>query len=167
MNAAEEELVLDLNAKRISPQEFLRQFRDADDGVVLAGQLLQEALASRRGDDADLALLVGFSFGFAPEHLPALIALEPADWHHSHEDVVLALDDLRSPAAVEALHHATQWIPAHLDFDFNRALAVKAIWALGKIDSEDATAALVQIAQDPNPLLAECAAKQIRRRQAG
>lgn len=167
MNAAEEELVLELAAERICPQEFLRQFRNADDGVVLTGQLLEEALASRRGDDAEMALLVGFSFGFAPEHLPALIALEPADWHHRHENVVLALDALRSPAAVAALHHATQWIPDYLDFDFNRALAVKAIWALGKIDGEEAAAALVQIAKGPNPILAGCAAKQIRRRQAG
>jgi HEAT repeat protein len=167
MNAAEEELVLELAAESISPQEFLRQFRNSEDGVVLTGQLLEEALASGRGDDAEMALLVGFSFGFAPEHLQALIALEPADWHHRHENVVLALDALRSPAAVEALLHATQWIPDYLEFDFNRALAVKAIWALGKIDSEDATAALVQIAQDPEPLLAECAAKQLHRRQAG
>ena len=65
------------------------------------------------------------------DHLDLLVQLASADWHHKHEDVVSALGQLRSPAAVEALYHAAWWVPDYLDFDESRALAVKAIWALG------------------------------------
>jgi hypothetical protein len=54
-----------------------------------------------------------------------------ADWHWSHEDVVTALGELRTPQVVDAIFHAAQGVPEHLAYGESRALAAKAISALG------------------------------------
>jgi hypothetical protein len=56
----------------------------------------------------------------------------------------------RAPTAVGALYRAAWWIPDYLDFDESRALAVKAIWALGGtpgIDADEARKRLL-VAED-------------------
>ncbi|HXR70550.1 HEAT repeat domain-containing protein, partial [Actinocrinis sp.] len=70
----------------------------------------------------------------------------------------------KSPETVDALYHATQWIPEYLDFDEARALAHKAIWALGGTPGPEATAALTRLLTDEDESLHEAAAKQLRRR---
>jgi hypothetical protein len=45
-------------------------------------------------------------------------------------------------------------------------LAVKAIWALGRIKGPEADAALNELVNDPDPILAKSAAEQIELRQA-
>lgn len=74
--------------------------------------------------------MVCFRFGFTDDHLQPLLTLAFADWHQRHEDVASALGKLRSPASVDALEHLARWIPAYLEFDEARALAVKAIGRL-------------------------------------
>ena len=70
-------------------------------------------------------------FGFTPEHLPLLLELASAEWHHSHEDVVWYLGDYRGPVVVNAL--IRDGVDArYLGFDESRALARKAVWALGR-----------------------------------
>ena len=165
MTSDEQKLILSLAAKSRHKDEFLRRFRQSNDGAKLTSELLNEAIASRDADDVEMALLVGFSFGFTDQHLTALKLLESVDWHARHEDVVSALDDLKSGSAVEALYHATQWGPEYLKFDKSRALAVKAIWALGKIEGAAAEDKLRQLAKEENPILRENAEKQIERRR--
>lgn len=43
------------------------------------------------GTDVEMALIVGFTYGFTREHLEPLLDLSPADWRQRHEDVVTAL----------------------------------------------------------------------------
>ncbi|WP_073814917.1 hypothetical protein [Streptomyces sp. CB02261] len=45
------------------------------------------------------------------------------------------------------------WIPEYLDFDENRALAVKAIWALGAIPGTEAREALEDLRDDENEII--------------
>ena len=116
--------------RRGSPEEVLRHYR-ATDGKVLGLSLLRDAVDREDGLDVEMALIVCATFGFTMGHLDLLVRLVWAGWHHKHEDVVSALSQLRAPAAVDALYHAAWWVPNYLDFDESRALAVKAIWALG------------------------------------
>ena len=88
-----------------------------------------------------------------------------ADWHVRHEDVVSALDKLRSPETVEVLFRATQWIPKSLEYDDSRALAVKAIWALGKIPGTEAETKLETLARFENTILRQNAVEQLERRR--
>ena len=153
------------STKSPAREEFLRRFRASTDGQKLSHELLIEAIESQDPTDVELSLVVGFIFGFTEQHLSVLLSLAPAPWHISHEDVISALGSLKTPKAVEALRGATKWIPDYLDYDENRALAVKAIWALGSIEGLEAEAALSELMHDPDPILASNATKQMKRRR--
>src|SRR5262245_29089389 len=123
---------------RIAKEDFLRSFPSAVEHGRLALKWLEEAYRAQNADDLLCALIIGGNFGFGLEHLDILCRLVGDDWHYSHEDVVEALDGLRTPDAVEVLFRATQWTPKSLEYDDSRALAVKAVWALGKIPGTEA-----------------------------
>jgi hypothetical protein len=144
----------------LSQDEFLRRF-GAPDGVALGLDLLRDAVERRDSLDVELALVVCFKFGFSVGHLQPLLALAFADWRQRHEDVAAALGRLKSPASVDALTHLPRWVPAYLDFDDARALAVKAIWALGGIGGDAAHAALTSLASSGSGVVAENAVAQL------
>jgi hypothetical protein len=147
-----------------SPEELLRHF-GTDDGQALGLSLLRDAVDRQDGLDVEMALVVCAVFGFTTDHLDPLLKLASADWHHKHEDVVSALGRLQSPAAVDALYHAAWWIPGYLDFDENRALAVKAIWALGGTPGAEAEQALRQLLGTESEIVREAASAQLKRRK--
>jgi hypothetical protein len=151
---------------RKTKDEFLRSFPLAVEHGSLALRWLQEAYDTRNADDLSAALIIGFSFGFDPEHKEILRHLIDEDWHYSHEDVVSALETWPTPDTVGALFRATQWIPKSLEYDDVRALAVKAIWALGKIPGIEAETKLETLARSENGTLRKNAMKQLQRRHA-
>jgi HEAT repeat protein len=142
--------------------DFLRGFGAAD-GMALGLDLLRDAVDRRDLLDVELALVVCFRFGFCDAHLELLVMLAWADWHQRHEDVASALAELRSPASVDALVHLAEWVPGYLEFDDARALAVKAIWALGGIGGEAAHKALESLASSPTGIVAESAVAQLEK----
>ncbi|MFF8382106.1 HEAT repeat domain-containing protein [Streptomyces kanasensis] len=138
--------------------EVLAHFGESDGGA-LALRLLRDA------DDVEMALLVHGAADASVEEFPEpLIELFPADRHGGHERIVSMLGELRSPETVPTLVEATRWIPEHLDFDEARALAVKAIWALGGIPGEEAREVLEGLRDDENEIIRENAVKQLARR---
>lgn len=150
----------------ISDMDLLRHF-EATDGRSLGLGLLHAALKDRSAVDVEAALIVCSAFGVGSEHLPLLIELLSADWHQQHENVVSLLDRLASPDAVDALLHAATWVPDYLDYDENRALATKAIWALGKINTDESRAALHELVLSDDDVVREEAASQIARLDKG
>ena len=149
----------------ITKEDFLHRFPPAIEHGRLALKWLEESYQTRNAEDLLCALIVGFNFGFGSEHLNVLSKLVAVDWHYSHEDVVDALDELRSPDTVEALFRATQWIPKSLGYDDSRALAVKAIWALGKISGSEAETRLEALARSEDPILRKTANEQLELRR--
>jgi hypothetical protein len=151
--------------RTIPTEEFASRFPSAIEHGTVAARLLEEACESKNPDDVQCALVVGHAFGFASDHVGILARLLEADWHVSHEDVVSALDRLRSPEGVNALYRATQWIPEYLSYDDSRALAVKAIWALGKLSGDEAEAVLHQLAASSDTVIQDAAKEQLQRRK--
>jgi hypothetical protein len=149
---------------QISKEEFVRRFPLAVAGGKLAPSWLEEAYKAQNAEELQCALAVGFTFGFAPEHKEIFRRLIGEDWHYSHEDVVSALETWPVPDTVEALFRATQWIPKSLEYDDSRALAVKAIWALGKIPGTEADASLKALARSDDIVLRKTAVEQLERR---
>lgn len=94
-------------------------------------------------------------------HVPALIALAEAPWHHRHEDVVHALQELRSPDSIAALERTAFSTHAYLAYDNNYALARKCTWALADIGSREAQEALMRIAKCGDPTIAAYAQKRL------
>ena len=148
-------------------EEFVREFRPSvDDRRKLSQELLEEAYAERDPIDVECALTVGFSFGLSAACLDVLMQLADADWHHSHEDVVSALDELQDKKAVDVLYRVALKRHEYLAFDKARALAVKAIWALGKISDASADEKLRLLAQSNEEIVKHGAIKQLERRGA-
>lgn len=151
-------------SRRGSPEDVLRHFGTSD-GRALGLHLLRDAADRQDGLDVEMALIVCATFGFTMDHLDLLVQLASADWHHKHEDVVSALGRLRAPEAVDALYHAAWWIPDYLDFDESRALAVKAIWALGGTPGAEAEQALKRLLSAEGEIVREAARAQLMRRE--
>jgi hypothetical protein len=156
--------ILPNGSRRVSKEDFVRQFPLALENGKLALRWLDEAYKARNADDLNCALTIGFTFGFAPAHKDILCRLVEEDWHYSHEDVVSALKTWPTPDTVEALFRATQWIPKSLEYDDHRALAVKAIWALGKIPGTEVETKLEALARSDNAILRKTAEEQLERR---
>jgi len=151
---------------RITKEEFLRRFPSAVECGRSALKWLQEAYETRNADDLHCAFIIGGNFGFAPQHKDILCRLIDEDWHYCHESVVSILSGLwPTPDTVEALFRATQWIPKSLEYDNAKALARKAIWALGKIPGPEAETKLETLAHSDDPVLRGWAVKQLERRR--
>ncbi|MGX1548537.1 HEAT repeat domain-containing protein [Streptomyces adustus] len=169
MTPEEQDLVMGLAVAPSSPptrtiDEVLAHFGESDGGV-LALRLLRDAMERRDADDVEMALIVhGAADASVEEFLEPLIELFPAEWHREHEDIVSMLGKLHSPKTVPTLVLATRWVPEHLDWDENRALAVKAIWALGAVPGTKAREALEGLRDDENEIIRENAVKQLTRR---
>lgn len=167
MTPDEREAVLSLvtypgSSRASSPEAVLRHF-GVTDGEALGLNLLRDALERQNGLNVELALIVCGIFGFTRDHLELLVRLSSADWHQRHEDVASGLGKLRNPDAVEALYKLTQWIPNYLEYDENRALATKAIWALGGTPGPEAEEKLRQLLESEDEILREDASEQLER----
>jgi len=145
-------------------REAVLQHFGESDGKALGLALLNDALVRQDGIDVEMALIVSSTFGFTESQVDPLVRLCSAEWHQKHEDVVAALGELRNPSAVPALYGATEWVPDYLDFDESRALARKAIWAIGKTPGDDAEAALKRLLGSDDEIVREEAWRQLRRR---
>lgn len=151
--------------KDIARDDILRHF-DTDDGRGLGLHLLREAINDKAPVDLEAAIIVCNLFGFGVEHLALLVGLVYEDWHKQHENVVSMLGKLKDPDATAAMHHAATWVPDYLDWDENRALAVKAIWGLGGTPGTEAEQALLGLREDGDEIVREEAEAQLRRRNA-
>lgn len=171
MSTTERRLCRDLlitpssSGRRISKEEFLRQFPSSVEHGVLSRALLADVIEQKNVEDLQCLLIVGHVFGFSTEHVDLLTELVSTTWHVSHEDVVSALNKIGGAVVVDALFRSTQWIPEYLNYDDSRALAVKAIWGLGKIDSIEATEKLVILSHDQEEILRDSASEQLRLRR--
>jgi FMN phosphatase YigB (HAD superfamily) len=165
MRTRQQKLILDMTLHRISEDEFLRETRIArGDASTFALKMLEEAHGQKSEDDVECGLLLAFTFGLSRECVDTLIRLSDADWHHSHEDVVMALDELRDKRAIDAFYRAALKLHPYLEYDDDRALAGKAIWALGNLADPIADEKLRQLAQSDHAIVRKYATNQLHHR---
>ncbi|MFE1951945.1 HEAT repeat domain-containing protein [Streptomyces sp. NPDC059524] len=169
MSPEEQDLVMGLVFAPGSPptrtiDEVLAHFGETDGGA-LALRLLRDAMERRDADDVEMALIIKAAAGAPPDDfLEPLTELFPAEWHREHEDIVSTLARLRSPETLPTLILATHWVPERLDWDENRALAVKAIWALGALPGRQVREVLEGLRDDEDEIIRENALRQLARR---
>ena len=126
---------------------------------IEAARRLDSAIRLRNPELAESAICGAFSLH--PIHAPALILLAEASWHQRHEDVVRYLQQLRSPAAVDALERTAFSIHEYLAYDEDFGLARKCTWALADIGTPAAHQALTRLADCNNPTIAGYAKKRL------
>lgn len=105
-------LVYALTNKRISEEEFFREFPASREkmGAVVLG-LLERSLAEKNPDFVESAIPLAYRYGLSKDYLDALNALALEPWHFRHEDVafalgakaVHALENIQTPEAILAL----------------------------------------------------------------
>jgi hypothetical protein len=87
--------------------------------------------------------------------------LADAPWHFSHEDVVHALQRLRSPEAVGLLERTAFSVHKYQDYDETFGLARKCTWAPADIGTPEARLALARLANCNNSFIAVYAKKRL------
>ncbi len=122
---------------------------------------LRKAIDRCDPDGVEDALNQAFGAGLTTDLIPTLIELVELPWHYRHEDVVSALQELKPPSAVRALRRAAVVTHAYLDYDEFFGLARKCTWALADIGTEDAKAALNDLAATENKIIAGYARKRL------
>jgi hypothetical protein len=127
---------------------------------VAAAADLADAIRLQDGARAETAIFRTFS-RLHPLHARSLMVLAEAPWHHRHEDVVRALQDLRSPSAVDALERVAPAVYNYLDCDNGFALARRCTWALADIGTPEAHQALTRLAACENPVIASYAEERL------
>lgn len=145
-----------------SPESVLRRLGTTD-GVALGLQMLRDALERKDSLNVEMAFIVCGVYGFTSEHVEPLVLLSLQSWHQQHEDIAWTLGKLGDPRAVDVLYKMANYVPDYLEFDENRALARKAIWALGSISSPAAKRKLRLLAKSDEEIIREFVDEQSRR----
>lgn len=156
------DLILAWIEHRISNEEFARSYPIAIKKLdELGPRILLAAVANEDPFDVEHGLMVGFQRGVTPDYLTSLLQLTNAPWHRQHENVISALDELRAPQSVPELARAALAQHAYLAHDKTRALAVKAIAALGQVGDAEAITQLASLRRSEEHILAKNARKQL------
>jgi hypothetical protein len=148
MDTAKKRLIFSLAQGVLSEDSFITQFGAnprATPDIVLAE--LEQASADRSADSVQCALVLAFRFGLSRKWAPVLCKLMEEDWHHSHEDIAEALQDIRVPSTVDYLYRAALRKHDYLAHNDSESLAVKCIWALHDIGTNEAVEKLKLLSQ--------------------
>ena len=148
-------------------EEFAKRFPESLNGGKLSLNILSDASNRLDAEDLQDALIIGHVFGFPSESEEILCGLVSQLWHHSHEDLVSSItrSGFSDERTCSALYDATQITPLYLEYDESRALAVKAIWALGEIPGRCSEERLETLTRSPAAILREAAKDQLGRRR--
>lgn len=142
-----------------TPEDILRHF-GVEDGKQLGLDLLESAVARRDSGDLEGALIVASCFGIDTDHFDIYLRLATEEWHRVHEDITFQLGLFGDPRAIDALVRLCDWVPDHLAWDDNRALASKAVHALARIPGDDAERALRSVLSSEDPIVRAMARRQ-------
>jgi hypothetical protein len=160
------QLAVELVTGRMSEKTFCDSMTTAaEDMPGLSLQLLRKSSDEHDADGVEFGLILGHGFGFTDEHLAVLLHLAGEGWHMQHENVVDGLAEFSAPSSVDTLYRAALTRHDYLDYDKAFALGVKCIWALGRINSEEAVTRLGDLMSCGNNILVENAMKQLFRIQ--
>jgi len=141
-------------------------FRDFTGGVqkepAYFYDLLETAFLEKSPDDVEFSLIAVGSFGYlTTEYIGLLIKLMDSDWHHEHETIASIFQDFKSPETVDCLYRAALKEFEYLAYDDAHALAIKCIWALLEIHTEEAREKLELLAQSDIEAIRERALKRL------
>jgi hypothetical protein len=155
MSPSQHDLVTHLALKWISEAEFLASFPfDPKADKTYVPRSLEDALVSKDRDDVEAVMLLGAIFGFSKDSAGVLCKLLLEEWHISHEDIASTLQLLKDPGTVDCLYRGAFLRLPYFDFDKFYSLAVKCIYALWAIGTDEAKEKLSLLSQSDNKVIA-------------
>ena len=120
-------------------QEFLNEFHVGKSELSdCIKDLLQTAYNEKNAEDVDYSLFIGFAFDvFTEDFSDILCKLIEESWHFQHENIASILQKLKMPNTIKSLYNASLLKLKYLEYSEVEPLAVKCIWALGEIKTEE------------------------------
>lgn len=126
--------------------------------------LLTTAYKERNAEDVEWSIAAALMFDLVTEEYSDILKkLLEADWHFKHEDIFSIFQTLKLPETVEILYSTALRRFNYLNYDEFYALAVKCLWALGEINSDEAKEKLHLLAQSENEIVRKNAIEQLER----
>ena len=163
MTTEEKKMILDLSMGSISIDYFFLNYPmdlGMEKDYILS--VLNQAYQERNSDDVEYALLLGFTISFFTEDfVDILCKLIREGWHYKHEDIVLILQELKSPESIDAIYDTALRKFDYLSYDDSYALARRCIHALGDINTEYSIEKLKLLASSEILIIREKAEKQL------
>jgi hypothetical protein len=124
-------------------------------------QLFESAITNRNSAEIEKAIIQTSQILNPEEFENYLSKLLTLDWHFSHEDIALTLQQIGSQNSVDALFNASTKKFKYLEYDDSKAFARKCIWAIADIGSNKAKEILVELSKNEDVEIAEYAKKRI------
>ena len=157
------QLILDLANRKLTAEEFIKQFPLEGLDPRVAGQaILTQASVSHDANAVEYGLILGYYFGFNERYIEVLRLLAQEDWHYKHEDIASAMAVLKSTDCIDALFRLTLKNFPYLDYDESFSLARKCIWALGKIGTVESVEKICLLAGSGNDTIKKYARRQLQ-----
>jgi hypothetical protein len=125
---------------------------------------VREAFLKKDAEELNLALvLIVFnpSVVLKDEFVDLLCLLLRETWHMQHENIVVVLENVRSPKSIDTLYDTAITKFDYLDYDDSLPLAIKCIYALGAINTVYSKEKLKLLAKSNNPVIKKNAEKQL------
>lgn len=123
---------------------------------------LYESINSANPDELEGAVNGAWQNGMMKEYAGALNNMLLLEWHFRHEDIVNALQEIKSPSSIEALYLTALKTYEYLDYDEDFALARKCTWALADIGTTEAKLKLSVLQKCDNQLISNFALKRLQ-----
>ncbi len=124
---------------------------------------LLKAIAALDGNAFELAVSAAFQAGLPIELADIFTEALTMTWHTRHEDLASALQQMKAPESIDALHAAAVTTHAYLDYDEFFGLARTCTWALADIGTPTARDKLTALAKHPNSVIAGYARQRLER----
>jgi hypothetical protein len=163
MTEQEKKIIGDYNTGTISKESFLKNYPfELNEAYVY--NLFHTACKNKNAEEIDYGIMVlSFvsTFENPNKYVDILNDLLKEDWHYKHEDIVLFLQELKSPTSIDALYSRALVKPSYMDYDDTYSLARKCIHALGDINTDYSREKLMQLASSDIPVIKEKAEKQL------
>lgn len=155
MDKNKERLIIELSLNKISKGDFLEQYPD---NIVSTEKYIEEglelSLQEKNGDDVELILLLGFKFGFPKKCSAILTKILPHSWHHSHEDIVTILGEMKDSEAACAIYQTAISSYDYLSYDDFSNLGKKCCSSLYSIKSPKSKMKLDMLSKSDDKIVA-------------
>lgn len=167
MNDSEKNLIRNLTLKKITKENFLKEFsfNPTQDKEYLK-KLLRSAYKNKKVDDIYYLLNLASIFElFDQSYVDILCNLLLCDWHFKHEDIARRLQKLKSPKSIEALYQTSTTKFEYLNHDNSYSLARKCMFALGDINTDESVEKLKLLSQSDDEEIKSYAEEQFVREE--
>jgi hypothetical protein len=119
---------------------------------------LQESITLRDDITVSNLCLVSGADGINREFTKIFCELLKENWHDSHEDIIMILEELKDPDSIDCIYQTSLNIP---NYDDGRSLAKKCIWALAAINTSKANEKLILLSNSDDQIIKEAAKMQL------